>query len=106
MEAKARSGTRFFETYLSSSYNEYYQSCAKFAQTFESKDVMELQFVNTDHRIVASSYSRLSSQSVSTTDIAQAIETKTIASFTGTNPATGERIIMVRARPVQMRPQV
>ena len=95
MEAKARSGTRFFETYLSSSYNEYYQSCAKFAQTFESKDVMELQFVNTDHRIVASSYSRLSSQSVSTTDIAQAIETKTIASFTGTNPATGERIISV-----------
>ncbi len=95
MEAKARSGTRFFETYLSSSYNEYYQSCAKFAQTFESKDVMELQFVDTNYRIVASSYSRLSSQTLVTTDITQAIETKAIASYTGVNPATGERIMAV-----------
>ncbi|MBP3411890.1 MAG: HAMP domain-containing histidine kinase [Oscillospiraceae bacterium] len=95
MESKARAGTRFFETYLGSSYNEYYQSCAKFAQTFESKDVMELQFVNTSYRIVASSYSRLSGQSVETADITQALETGKIASYTGEDPATGERIMAV-----------
>ena len=56
MEAKARTSTSFFDNYVRQSYNEYYQSCAKFAQSFDSKDQMELQFVNTNNRIVASSY--------------------------------------------------
>ena len=42
MESKARTGTAFFETYIGQSYNEYYQSCAKFTQSFDAKDVMEL----------------------------------------------------------------
>ena len=95
LEAKARSGTKFFETYLSSNYNEYYQSCAQFARTFDSKDVMELQFINTGYRIVASSYSQLSVQASVTSDITRALETKKIAVFTGENPATGERIMAV-----------
>jgi signal transduction histidine kinase len=56
---------------------------------------MELQFVNTNYRIVASSYSRLSAQTVVTADITRAIETREIASFTGENPVTGERIMAV-----------
>lgn len=95
MEAKARAGTRFFETYAGQSYNEYYRSCAQFAQNFESKDIMELQFINKENRIVASSYSRLSAQPAVTSDIASAIETMKIASYTGSNPQTGERIMAV-----------
>ena len=95
LQAKARSSTRFFETYMGSSYNEYYQSCVKFAQNFESKDVMELQFINKNHRIVASSYSRLSAYTSVTSDITEAIETQSIATFTGVNPATGERVMAV-----------
>lgn len=95
MESKARASTRFFETYIGQSYNEYYQSCAKFTQTFESKDVMELQFINTNYRIVASSYSRLSTKTSVTSDITEAIETRRISTFTGENPDTGERIMAV-----------
>lgn len=95
MEAKARTSTSFFETYIGKSYNEYYQSCAKFAQTFEAKDIMELQFINTNYRIVASSYGQLSAKTAATSDITEAIETKQISSFTGENPATGERIMAV-----------
>ncbi len=95
LEAKARSGTKFFETYLSSNYNEYYQSCAQFARTFDSKDMMELQFIDTGYRIVASSYSQLSAQASVTSDITRALETREIAVFTGENPATGERIMAV-----------
>lgn len=95
MEAKARASTRFFETYIGQSYNEYYRSCAKFTQTFESKDVMELQFINTNYRIVASSYSRLSTKAAVTSDVTQAIETRQISTFTGENPDTGERIMAV-----------
>lgn len=95
MESKARASTSFFENYIGQSYNEYYQSCAKFAQTFESKDVMELQFINTSGRIVASSYSQLSARANVTSDITEAIETKQIAAFSGNNPSTGEHIMAV-----------
>ena len=95
MESKARTGTAFFETYIGQSYNEYYQSCAKFTQSFDAKDVMELQFVNTGYRIVASSYSNLSKKTAETEDIRRAIETKKISTFTGENPDTGERIMAV-----------
>lgn len=95
MVAKARSSTSFFDNYVRQSYNEYYQSCAKFVQTFESKDMMELQFVNTNNRIVASSYGAFSGKVAVTSDIREAIDTKEISSFTGTNPATGERIMAV-----------
>ena len=95
MQSKARASTSFFENYIGQSYNEFYRSCAKFAQTFEAKDVMELQFINTNNRIVASSYGRFSGKVSVTSDITSAIATKQISSFTGTNPATGERIMAV-----------
>ena len=95
MEAKARASTRFFETYINQSYNEFYQSCARFTQTFESKDVMELQFINTGGRIVASSFGQLSAKAADTPDIADAIASEEITAFTGKNPATGERIMAV-----------
>ena len=95
MMSKAHASTNFFENYIGQSYNSYYQSCAKFAQNFESKDQMELQFINTSNRIVASSHGRLPSKAAVTSDITDAIATKKISSFTGTNPETGERIMAV-----------
>ena len=50
MESKARASTSFFENYIGQSYNEFYRSCARFAQTFESKDVMSC---NSSIRITA-----------------------------------------------------
>lgn len=95
LEAKARAATGFFENYIGQSYNEFYRSCAKFTQSFESKDSMELQFINTGYRIVASSYSRYSAKTAVTSDIKEAIETKSIHTFTGENPETGERVMAV-----------
>lgn len=95
LEAKARTSTRFFETYEGQSYNEYYQSCTKFTQSFDAKDVMELQFIDTNYRIVASSYSQLATTAPATSDITFAIETKQISTFWGKSPSTGERIMAV-----------
>lgn len=95
MVAKARTSTKFFETYIGQSYNEYYHSCAKFTKSFDSKDIMELQFIDTNNRIVASSYTQLATTVSVTSDITQAIKTKQISTFTGENPATGERIMAV-----------
>ncbi len=95
LRSKARTSTLFFETYVGQSYHEYYQSCAKFTQTFDAKDVMEIQFIDTNYRIVSSSYSPLSSEVEVTEDISEAMETREISAFTGKNPATGERIMAV-----------
>ena len=48
MRYRARTTTEFFAGYLNQSYNQYYQSCIKYAQTFEDKNNIELQFA-TNH---------------------------------------------------------
>jgi signal transduction histidine kinase len=95
LEQKARTTTDFFGNYISQSYNEYYQSCIKFAQTFEEKNTLELQFISTNGKIVASSYGPWAGQSPETSDVAKAIATRTTSHFRGRNPRTGERILAV-----------
>ena len=91
MRYRARTTTEFFADYLNQSYNQYYQSCITYAQTFEDKDRLELQFINVQGKIVASSLG----ESPTTSDIQDAIEKRTIMPFYGRNPQTGERIMAV-----------
>ena len=95
MVAKAKASTGFFSNYIGQSYKEYYQSCIQFAQSFEDKNTIELQFVDTSGRVVASSFSQISSKLEMTRDLEQAISTKHMAVFVGKNPATGERVMAV-----------
>ncbi len=95
MRHRAKSTTDFFADYLNQSYNEYYKSCITYAQTFEDKDNIELQFINAQGRIVASSYGKWAGQSPTTSDISDAFNTGKISDFRGTNPQTGERIMAV-----------
>lgn len=95
LETKAKTTTDFFSNYISQSYNEYYQSCIKFAKTFEEKDRLELQFISTSGKIVASSYGKFTGRSPSTPEIQQAIDSQQTRVFKGRNPSTGERILAV-----------
>ncbi len=95
LEAKAKTTTDFFGNYLNQSYNEYYQSCIQFAESFEEKDRLELQFITVGGKLVASSYGEFAGQSPQTPDIAQAISTGLSACFKGKDPATQERILAV-----------
>lgn len=95
LEEKAKTTTDFFGSYISLSYNEYYQSCIRFAQKFEEKDHLELQFVSANGKIVASSYAQWAGEMPETPDVAEAIATRTVSTFRGRNPNTGERIMAV-----------
>ena len=95
LETKAKTTTDFFSNYISQSYNEYYQSCIKFAKTFEEKDRLELQFISTSGKIVASSYGKFAGRSPSTPEIQQAMNSQQTRVFKGRNPSTGERILAV-----------
>ena len=56
MRYRARTTTEFFADYLNQNYNEYYQSCITYARTFDDDNNLELQFINAQGRLVASSY--------------------------------------------------
>jgi len=95
MRNRAETTTEFFADYLNQSYNEYYQSCITYAQTFEDKNTIELQFINAQGKLVASSYSKWAGQDPITTEIQDAMSTRGIATYVGKDPGTGERIMAV-----------
>ena len=70
---RAESTADFFADYLNQSYNEYYQSCINYAQSFSDKDRLELQFISKDGTLVASSYGQWAGQSPTTSEIQEAI---------------------------------
>ncbi len=100
LENKAQTATEFFTAYVSKTYLEYYQSAYRYTESFEDKDSLELQFVNSRGRVEVSSYGISAGSSPGTADILNALETGKICSWQGKNSATGERILSVSA-PVQ-----
>ncbi len=95
METKADTTKSFFESYIAQDYNAFYDSCITFAQNYEDGDKIELQFIDVEGNLVASSFALWSGTAPGTPDITEAIETGDTASFTGRNPKTNERILAV-----------
>ena len=95
LEDRARTTTDFFAGYIDQNYNEFYQSCITYAQTFEDKDHLELQFINKQGVLVASSYGPWAGQSPNTSDIQDAVTYRGIFPYVGKDPETGERIMAV-----------
>ncbi len=95
MYYRARTTTDFFANYQNLNYNDYYQSCIKYANSFEDKNDIELQFINTKGDLIASSYGQWSVEVLTTSDISDAVNTRGISDFVGKSPQTGERIMAV-----------
>ncbi len=95
MESRARTTVDFFADYIDQDYNEFYQSCITYTQTYEHRNNMELQFINNRGRIIASSYGHWAGESPSTPEIQTAISTRDAEPFVGRDPVTDERIIAV-----------
>ncbi|MBR3972584.1 MAG: HAMP domain-containing protein [Oscillospiraceae bacterium] len=92
---RARTTTEFFSDYIDLNYNEFYQSCMTYAQTFEDRNDLELQFINNQGRIVASSYGNWTGLPPGTPDIEKAMASRGIEPYMGRDPSTGERILAV-----------
>ena len=97
LEAKAKTATDFFANYITKTYAEYYDSAYKYAEAFEDGDKIELEFVGTDNRIIVSTYGLAAGTKTVTQDIADAIKTGEIKSWTGRHPSTHEHILSVSA---------
>jgi len=97
LEAKARTATDFFSTYVARSYADYYNSAFRYAETFTERDRLELQFINTDGSVMISTFAITSGTSTNTPDVVTAIDTRQISTWVGRRPGTGERIMAVSA---------
>ncbi len=95
LKARAWQTSQFFSSYISQNYDDYYRSCVTYAQTFNMSSTLELQFINADGLLVASSYGDWAGNSPTTSDIRKALEGLNIEPFNGINPDTGEHILAV-----------
>jgi len=97
LEEKARTATDFFSTYVERSYDSYYDSAFRYAETFREAHRLEMQFLSGDGSIMISSSGFTSGTSPGSPDIQQALETGRISSWVGRRISTGERIMAVSA---------
>ncbi len=95
MEGRARIATDFFANYIDQSYNEFYQTCVTYAQTYEHKDTIELQFIDKKGDLIASSYGQWLGEFPDTPEIPDAISSRGAVSFLGRDDHTRERIVAV-----------
>ena len=101
LENKAQTAADFFATYETES--EYKENAASYVANFGESDSIELEFIDTSGEIIFSSYAYQQTSGVTpeTEDIITALETGALASWTGSDPFTGERIMAVSAPVVQ-----
>jgi len=97
LEAKARTATDFFANYVSRSYDDYYDSAFRYAETFREADRIEMQFLNRDGSIMISTSAMASGTSPESPDISDAIESGSISTWVGRRSPTGERIMAASA---------
>ena len=95
LNAKAMQTSQFFANYIGQNYDDYYASCVTYAQTFDMSGSLELQFINSDGLLVASSYGALAGKSPATSEIREAMQSRKIRTYTGRDPITGEQIMAV-----------
>lgn len=106
MRARASQASQFFSSYIGQNYEDYYQSCITYAKNFELSSNMELQFINADGDLVASSYGHWAGSDPDTEEIAGAISSRQVDDFVGINPHTGEHIIAVSCPMIYSNGQV
>lgn len=97
LQSRANSNAKYLNRYMSSTYNEFYHNAAQLTMDFSDKDKMEMQVIDTYGRVMFSSTGLLAGSVPATPDVEQCLATKTIASYTGFDPLTQERIMAVTA---------
>ena len=93
LRAKAAAGADYFNTYVMIGYKEYYRSAALYAATFDDRDHIELQFLNSSGRVEVTTRGLTAGTYPSTPEVARAVESGTVQDYVGRDEATGERII-------------
>lgn len=98
LETKAKTVSDFFANYATTE-TAYLSMASYYINDFDDKDRLELQFLTVDGEpsVYLSSYGLTSGSKPGTIDVYEAISSRTIRSWSGRDPETGERIMAVSA---------
>ena len=95
MRSRANSTAEYISGAMGQNYTAYYQSCIDYANGFEDRNKLELQFIDANGTLVASSYGVWAGSDPVTSEVAEAMNFREIRTFRDVDPLTGERIIAV-----------
>jgi len=95
IKSKAAASSDFFANYVTNTKAEYYQSVYKYTESFDDRNTLELQFVDTDGKVLISTYGITSGTAPDTPDIEAALTTGQASSWRGRSAETGEHILAV-----------
>ena len=97
LQAKAETASAFLSSYVDRTYAEFYQSAFNYAENFDDKDSLELQFVNTEGRVEIASTGISAGSIPGSDDIKSALDSGKISFWQGKRPSTGEKVLAVSA---------
>ena len=86
-------GFRSLEDKAEQGYDEYFLACIEYTKSFEDKDDTDLQFLNTEGCIVASSYNWVEGEYPNTSEIAEAIASRGAVSYIGKDTLIKSRVM-------------
>jgi signal transduction histidine kinase len=97
LQGRALGTARMFNQFINTNFEQYLLSATRFASEFEDTDRLELQFLSLSGRIIISTTGFTTGLIVHTPDVAAAIATREVSSWTGVNQDTGETVLAVSA---------
>lgn len=97
LEQRAQGTARFFNSYLNLSYADYYTSAYQYAERFDEKNRLEMQFINSSGRVDVSTSGLVAGSTPNTPDISGALRGGTLSPWIGIDSTTGERVMGVSA---------
>ena len=95
MRFRARTTVRFFDVYAHQSDAAYFDCCASYVDSLDDMGAVQLQIIDLNGMIVASSAANWLALPPETPEIASAMESGNGEVFLGKDPNTGERIMAI-----------
>mgnify|MGYP004490811967 CR=1 FL=1 len=97
LERRAQAAAESFNSYFMTSYSEFYQRAVSYAENFEDKNKIEMQFINSNGRIQVSTYGLTVGSAPGTEEIQRALSSGRTETYLGPDPQTNEDILSVSA---------
>jgi len=92
---RAGTTTSLFSDYINQTDRQYYDACIAYTQSFEEEDSIQLQIIDIQGYIAASSAESWVNLPPETPEIPKAMNNRSIEVFLGKDPITGSRIMAV-----------
>lgn len=106
LRLQAETTCEFLSSNPAGDVNTYYQSCITYVETFDQRNNLELQFLDLNGVVIASSYGLLPEQLPDTKDVEKALQTGEAEKFVGRDSLSRERIMAISSPVVYLNGEV